>query len=187
MKKESEVVPPSTIHPETKDQTSSIRSSNSKTPSDSDVLMKLMSQFEQGLIDEDEFRKKVALLMNRVNIVDTVKKAKNIVSEKENTNQKIEPKILMIKGDMTVDELKSSFKISSGINIRIYDGKRFADGVSALNSLGYKYSKPLKLKLNNMMMVGDFEKAFKEKIGLSIQIENRRGKLADNSLSLYQI
>ena len=94
---------------------------------------------------------------------------------------------IVIKGDMTVDELKSSFKISSGINIRTYDGKRFADGDSQLLSLGYRYPKPIKLKLNEMMMVGNLERAFKEKIGLSIQVENRKGKLADNSLSLFQI
>jgi len=164
-----------------------IPSSNNQTLSASDVMMKLMSQFEHGLIDEKEFRRKQGLLMSRVNQVDTVKKEKNSVPKEKIEHQKGKPKILIIKGDMTVDELKSSFENSSGINIRIYNGKRFADGDSRLLSLGYRYPKPIKLKLNEMMMVGNLERAFKEKIGLSIQVENRKGKLADNSLSLFQI
>jgi hypothetical protein len=202
-KRKRKTTPPPIIHLKTKDKIQSIQSSNNDTLSTSDIIsihssksenvhtsdvvMTLMSQFEQGLIDEKVYRKKLALLIRKVNVADESKKGKENLSKRSVVNHKGNPKFIMINGNMTVDELKSSFKISSGINIRVYNGKRFADADSALYNLGYKYPKPLKLKLNDTMTVGNLEKAFREKVGISIQIENRKCKLADNSLSIFQI
>ena len=114
----------------------------------------------------------------------------NIPDNKSGNNTGYEanaPKKLIIKGDMTINQLKNTFKTLSNFTIRIYSGKQFADGDATLFSVGYNQPNPIKLKLNDRMTVDNFEKAFKEKLGISIQVENQQGKLADNSLLLFQL
>jgi hypothetical protein len=149
-----------------------------------------MAQYEQGLINEHEYRLKQVKLMGIINQIDT---ANNLAENNNNLlNNDIDPsieklKIIKIKGEMTVNEFISSFKASSDIDIRIYNGENCANGDSTLNSLGYKHPKPIKFKLNSKMIVGDFEKVFKEKLGITILIEDKNGMLVDNSLPLNQI
>ena len=93
---------------------------------------------------------------------------------------------LNIDGRMKVGTLKKNFKEQFGIGLRVYTGKKFASDDVTLASIRAEGAKGGKVSIHGRTKVGNVEKMFKEQLGIKIQIENKAGGLADNSLSLTQ-
>ena len=88
------------------------------------------------------------------------------------------------KGNTKVKTLKKSFKGEYGIEIRIYDGNKFADDDATLASVRKGDPAGGEIKISANMKVGNLEDKFKDMLGVKIQIEDANGKLADNSVTL---
>jgi hypothetical protein len=93
---------------------------------------------------------------------------------------------LSIDGRMKVGTFKKNFMEKFGVGVRVYTGKKFASDDVTLSSIRTEGAKGGKVKLHGRTKVGNVEKMFKEQLGIKIQIENKAGDLADNSLSLAQ-
>lgn len=91
---------------------------------------------------------------------------------------------IKVSGRMKVKTLKEEFKEEFGVEIRVYNGKRFADDDSTLASIRAENAKGGDISLVGQTKVGNVEKAFKEEMGINIQIEDKAGELADNSVTL---
>lgn len=89
-------------------------------------------------------------------------------------------------GQVKVKTLKSQFKAAYGVEIRVYNGARFADDAATLASIRTE-KKEGELKINGKMLVGNLEKKFLEVLGVKVQIENRDGMLADNKVTLSSL
>ncbi len=95
---------------------------------------------------------------------------------------------LSISGRQKVKTLKEAFKNEFGVNIRVYTGKRFADDDATLASIRAEGA-PGKadFDVHGKTKVGNVEKQFKETMGISVQIENAAGDLADNNVTLASL
>jgi hypothetical protein len=92
-----------------------------------------------------------------------------------------------IDGRMKVDTLQEKFKELFGVAIRVYHGKKFANGEETVSSIKTEGSKGGKFEINGRTLVKNVEKEFMEKYGLRVQIEDKSGGLADNALSLTKV
>lgn len=95
-------------------------------------------------------------------------------------------KELKIDGRMKVDTLKTNFKNTFKIGIRIYKGQKFASENLTLSSIRTDDAKGGRIEIHGRTKVGNVEKMFMEQMGIKVQIENKSGDLADNNLSLAQ-
>ncbi len=95
-------------------------------------------------------------------------------------------KELKVGGRMNVDTLKKRFKETFGVNIRVYNGARFAQDKATLASIRADDAKGGEFSIHGRTKVGKVEKEFKEKMGIKIQVENAQGELADDDISLSQ-
>jgi len=93
-------------------------------------------------------------------------------------------KQVKVSGQMKVATLKKDFKEAFGAGIRIYNGKKFADDNATLASIRAKDAKGGDISIVGQTKVGNVENAFKEEMGITIQIENKDGELADNNVTL---
>lgn len=93
-------------------------------------------------------------------------------------------KELKVAGRMKVSSLKKDFKEAFGVNIRIYNGVKFADDDATLASIRAEGVKAGDIEVVAQTKVGNVEKAFLEKMGIKIQIEDKKGDLADNNVTL---
>ena len=93
-------------------------------------------------------------------------------------------KQVKVSGQMKVATLKKDFKEAFGAGIRIYNGKKFADDNATLASIRAKDAKGGDISIVGQTKVGNVENAFKEEMGITIQIENKNGELADNNVTL---
>ncbi len=91
---------------------------------------------------------------------------------------------IKVSGRMKVGTLKKEFKNEFSVAIRVYSGKKFADDDATLASIRAKDAKGGDVKLVGQTKIGNVEKAFKEKMGITIQIEDKDGSLADNGVTL---
>jgi len=95
---------------------------------------------------------------------------------------------LSVSGKMLVGTFKKKFKEEYGVGVRVYKGKQFADDTATLASVRTEAApKGGDVKINARMLVGNLEKKFKEEIGITIQVEDKAGKLADDALSLAAV
>jgi hypothetical protein len=94
---------------------------------------------------------------------------------------------LSVSGRQKVKTLKEAFKKEFGVNIRVYNGKKFADDDATLASIRAEGA-PAKgdFEVHGKTKVGNVEKQFKEGLGITVQIENTAGELANNDESLAQ-
>ena len=88
------------------------------------------------------------------------------------------------KGNTRVKTLKKDFKKEYGVEIRIYDGAKHAADDSTLASVRKGDASGGDIKISANMKVGNLEDKFKKMLGVKIQIEDAKGKLADNSVTL---
>ena len=93
-----------------------------------------------------------------------------------------------ISGRTTVSKLKTMFKEEFGIGVRVYNGNRFAEDSATLASIrnGGDVRKST-FELRGNMKVRNAEKLFKDVFGISIQIEDRSGKLADDNATIASL
>ena len=93
-------------------------------------------------------------------------------------------KEIKVGGRMKVGTLKRNFQDTFGVDIRVYKGAKFADEDATLASIRSKDAKGGDFSVRGNTKVGNVEKAFKESLGIKIQIENSEGKLASDSITL---
>jgi len=93
-------------------------------------------------------------------------------------------KNIKVSGKMKVSTLKKDFKEAFGAGIRVYNGKKFADDDATLASIRAKDAKGGDISVVGQTKVGNVENAFKKEMGITIQIENKEGGLADNNVTL---
>jgi len=95
---------------------------------------------------------------------------------------------LKVDGRYKVKRLKDEFFQEFGVNIRVYKGSRFADDNVSLASIRADNApKADDFEIHGNTNVGNVEKAFLEKLGIKVQVENAEGELADNSVSLSSL
>jgi hypothetical protein len=75
-----------------------------------------------------------------------------------------------IRGNMKVKTLQKEFKENFGLTLRVYKGKRFADGASTLASLKKSDAKGADFTLKAKMKVKDIIATFKKEYGLVVNI-----------------
>lgn len=95
---------------------------------------------------------------------------------------------LTVSGRQKVKTLKDAFKKEFGVDIRVYNGKRFADEDASLASIragGAPGKGDFEVRGNTK--VGNVEKQFKDSLGITIQIEDATGQLADNNVTLSSL
>ena len=89
---------------------------------------------------------------------------------------------LSISGRMLVKTLKSDFKKTYGLSLRVYKGgNSFADDNATLASVSSKKAEDFKASGN--MLVGNFEKNFEENTGLKIQVTSPNDKELVSNIS----
>lgn len=76
--------------------------------------------------------------------------------------------------------LSADFKKAFGVNLVFYKGMQIADGDLTLNQLNQKTTKTVDtkagdLKIKASMKVGDAEKLFSDKFGVTVQIKDPKG------------
>ena len=95
---------------------------------------------------------------------------------------------ISVSGRQKVKSLKENFKKEFGVNIRVYNGKKFADDDATLASIRSDDApKSGDFEVHGNTKVGNVEKQFKESLGITVQIENKAGDLADNAATLASL
>ncbi len=89
-------------------------------------------------------------------------------------------------GRKKVGTFKKEFKAAYGVGIRIYNGVKFADDDASLASVRTE-KKEGEIAINAKMLAGNLEKKFMEQLGVKVQVENKDGELADNSVTLASL
>lgn len=89
-------------------------------------------------------------------------------------------------GRTKVSTLRKAFKEAYGIELRVYNGARFADESHNLASIR-KEKKSGEISINGNMLVGNLEKKFMDVLGVKVQVEDAEGNLAGNNLSLSSL
>lgn len=93
-----------------------------------------------------------------------------------------------ISGRLTVAGLKKQFEKEFGLELRVYNGAKFADDGATLASLSDKKVDDFECKGN--IQIGNFETKFEAATGLKVQVAalpnapKDPGKLVDNSMTL---
>ncbi|MDG2156341.1 MAG: hypothetical protein P8M26_10395 [Gammaproteobacteria bacterium] len=85
-----------------------------------------------------------------------------------------------------VSAFQEQFKAEFGVGVRVYKGAKLAPDV-ALKSLTEKGTRGGAIDFGGGTKVKNVETAFKEEMGIKIQIENKKGALADNNATLASL
>jgi hypothetical protein len=85
-----------------------------------------------------------------------------------------------------VSSFQKQFKDEFGVGIRVYKGRHIADDV-AMKSLTAKGSRGGDIDFGGGTKVKNVEKAFKEEMGIKVQVEDKKGGLADNNATLASL
>ncbi len=96
-------------------------------------------------------------------------------------------KDIRVDGRMKVDTFKDNFKETFGVSIRVYKGNKFADGSLTLSSIRSESAKGGTIEINGRTHVKNVEKMFEEEMGIKVQVENEKGELANNDVSLASL
>jgi len=93
---------------------------------------------------------------------------------------------ISVSGRMMVKTLQYQFKKEFNLTLRVYNGNKFANEEDSLASLRKgDVAKSGDLKIVGNMLVGNFEKKFKEIYGIKVQVASADdSKLANDSLTL---
>ncbi|MDR0926411.1 MAG: hypothetical protein LBO69_01420 [Ignavibacteria bacterium] len=81
---------------------------------------------------------------------------------------------LKVSGLMKVKSLKANFKEAYGCTLRVYHGVGFADDDKTLAAIRSKDAKGKgEFSATAAMLVGNFEKRFKDEFGIKVQVANK--------------
>ena len=95
---------------------------------------------------------------------------------------------MKVSGRTTVGKFKELFKEEFGTSVRVYQGRKFADNSSTLASIRKDDAKIKgNVEIRGNMKVGNVEKLFLNEYGIVIQIEDQKGKLADNTVTIASL
>ncbi len=83
---------------------------------------------------------------------------------------------IVVSPTQTVKSLQQQFKKHYGAHLRVYKGQHFADRSARLQDLVKEEIAGGILVVRRGVIVSDFEKAFKERFGVTVQVA-----VADNS------
>ena len=95
-----------------------------------------------------------------------------------------------ISGRLTVKSLKRQFEDSFGLDLRVYDGNKFADADATLASISKEKVEDFECRGN--MIVANFEARFKEATGIKVQVatlsnaSTEPNELVNNSFTLSE-
>jgi hypothetical protein len=145
-------------------------------------MKQLNCLLEENLITEDEYEKKcheISFLLKDEMANNIGREAKGKHSENDN--------VIVVDGIMKVNDLIAQFADKLNLGVRIYNGRKFADGGSKLSEIGFYEKQPAEIAIHKNRKIGKFEEYFNQKTGLTIQVEDRNGKLADNNLILSNV
>ena len=85
-----------------------------------------------------------------------------------------------------VSAFQKDFEKEFGVGIRLYKGRHLADDV-ALKSLTDKGAKGGAISFGGNTKIKNVEKAFMDAMGIRVQVEDKKGKLADNNSTLASL
>lgn len=85
-----------------------------------------------------------------------------------------------------VSSFQKQFKDEFGVGIRVYKGRAHAPDV-AMKSLTAKGSRGGDVNFGGNTKVKNVEKAFLDNMGIKVQVENKKGGLADNNATLASL
>ena len=85
-----------------------------------------------------------------------------------------------------VSAFQADFRKEFSVGIRVYKGRHLADDV-ALKSLTAKGSKGGSLDFGGNTKVKNVEKIFMDAMGIKVQVENKKGGIADNNATLASL
>ena len=85
-----------------------------------------------------------------------------------------------------VSSFQADFKKEFGVGIRLYAGNKLAGDVS-IKSLTAKGSKGGSMDFGGNTKVKNVEKAFKDQMGIKVQVEDKKGGLANNDVTLASL
>jgi hypothetical protein len=95
-----------------------------------------------------------------------------------------------ISGRLTVKSLKKQFEDSFGLELRVYDGNKFAEGDSTLASISKIKVDDFECRSN--MIISNFESKFHDATGIKVQIatlsnaKTEPNELVNNSFTLSE-
>ena len=85
-----------------------------------------------------------------------------------------------------VSAFQNQFKSEFGVGIRVYKGRHLADDV-AIKSLTEKGARGGAIDFGGNTKVKNVEKAFMDEMGIRVQVEDKKGDLADNNSTLASL
>ena len=90
---------------------------------------------------------------------------------------------LNVHGRTLVKTLKEQFSAAFGVELRVYHGKNFAADEDTLAHVRQE-KLDAEININSNMHVGNLEEKFLEEVGLTVQVEDRFGDLAENTATI---
>jgi hypothetical protein len=95
--------------------------------------------------------------------------------------------VIKVTKSSSVKSIKKQFSKEFNCNIRIYNGKKFADDSIKIAELSKNENFKGELELGARSRVGNVEDYFKNEFGITVQIANADDtKLAKNDMTLTQ-
>ncbi len=85
-----------------------------------------------------------------------------------------------------VNSFQKQFKDEFGVGIRVYKGRHRAPDV-AMKTLTAKGSRGGEISFSGNTKVKSVEKAFLDEMGITVQVEDKNGDLADNNATLASL
>lgn len=90
-------------------------------------------------------------------------------------------------GKMLVKNFKAKFLEEFGVPVRVYNGVRFANDDATIASIRAEGSGGSSIELHGNMKVKTAENTVKDGLGIKIQIEDGRGELADDGVTISSL
>lgn len=98
-------------------------------------------------------------------------------------------KELKVAEGMQIGTVRQNFLETFGVGIRFYNGKKFADDDAAIVYVGKKNSDKYaqsELSFGADALIKNVQKIFEDVFGVKIQIEDKDGKLANETITLLE-
>jgi hypothetical protein len=94
---------------------------------------------------------------------------------------------IKVTGIHKVKSIKKSFKDAFGVGIRFYEGKKFADDEATIASIRKQEASGAEITIRGNTLVKNVEKMFMDSLGVTVQIEDKTGGLANNDVTIASL